>query len=41
MATVFLATQESFGRKVALKIIADSAFGHQQLAERFASALPH
>ena len=35
MATVFLATQQSFGRKVALKIIADSAFGHQRLAERF------
>ncbi len=37
MATVFLATQESFERKVALKIIADSAFGHQRLAERFIS----
>ncbi len=37
MATVFLATQESFGRKVALKIIADSAFGSQKLAQRFAT----
>lgn len=37
MATVFLATQQSLGRKVALKIIADSAFGHQRLADRFAA----
>ena len=35
MATVFLATQQSFERKVALKIIADSAFGSSELAERF------
>ena len=35
MATVFLATQESFERKVALKIIADSAFGGRQHAEQF------
>lgn len=35
MATVFLATQESFGRKVALKIIADSAFGNEMLSDRF------
>jgi serine/threonine protein kinase len=35
MATVFLATQKSFERKVALKMIANSAFGSQQLAERF------
>ncbi len=35
MATVFLATQKSFERKVALKMIADSAFGSQELAERF------
>lgn len=35
MATVFLATQESFGRKVALKIIADSAFGNELLSDRF------
>jgi serine/threonine protein kinase len=35
MASVFLATQECFDRKVALKIIADSAFGHQHLADRF------
>jgi serine/threonine protein kinase len=35
MATVFLATQLSFERKVALKLIADSAFGTSELAERF------
>lgn len=35
MATVFLATQESFERKVALKVIADSAFGNKLLAEHF------
>lgn len=37
MATVFLATQTSFERKVALKIIADSAFGGQSLADQFMS----
>ncbi len=35
MATVFLATQTSFDRKVALKIIADSAMGGRQRAEQF------
>lgn len=35
MATVFLATQLSFERKVALKLIANSAFGTSELAERF------
>ena len=35
MATVFLATQLSFERKVALKLIANSAFGSSELAERF------
>ena len=35
MATVFLATQTSFERKVALKVIADKAFGGKSLAERF------
>lgn len=35
MAVVYLATQESFDRKVALKIIANKAFGGKELAERF------
>ena len=35
MAVVYLATQESFDRKVALKIIANKAFGKKELAERF------
>lgn len=35
MASVFLATQTSFERKVALKMIANSAFGTETLAERF------
>lgn len=35
MATVFLATQTSFDRKVALKIIAESALGGRQKAEQF------
>lgn len=35
MATVFLATQTSFDRKVALKIIAESALGGRDKAEQF------
>lgn len=35
MATVFLASQLSFERKVALKLIADAAFDSSELAERF------
>lgn len=35
MATVFLATQNSFERKVALKIIAESALGGREKAEQF------
>lgn len=35
MATVFLATQQSFERKVALKVIAESALGGRDQAEQF------